>query len=138
MYIVMKLKYILWKLVEYFNRWIVDTSLYWGKPYQRYIQFVLLLCIRSMNRGDNFINIKIFNTSKHQGINIQTKNCKCIQVFETLSTRALWTQSQQNPNCCFLNYENISHWWRWTPESYTTTDLWIEMCTINYLYYFYM
>jgi len=54
MYIVMKLKYTLWKLVEYFNRWIVDTSLYWGKSYQRYMQFILLHCIHTMNKRRQF------------------------------------------------------------------------------------
>ena len=51
MYIDVKFKYILWKLVEYFNRWVVDTSLYGGKSYLSYKQFILLPCIHTMNRN---------------------------------------------------------------------------------------
>ena len=39
--------------------------------------------------------------------------------------------SQHNHNCSFLNYENVSHWWRLTPENYAITDLWIEICKIT-------
>jgi len=50
----MKFKYILWKLVEYINRLVADTSLYWGKSYQRYTQFILRPCIRIKKRGVKF------------------------------------------------------------------------------------
>ena len=100
-----------------FNRWTVDNSLYWGKSYWGYVQFILLPCIHTMNRGVSLIDIKIFNSKLHQGINIYTRNCKYSQFFKIVSTRIPWTQSQYNPNCSFLNYENIYLWWRWTSET---------------------
>jgi len=60
-----------------------------------------------------------------------------LNLFETLSTITPWTQSQNNPNCSFSNYENISNWWRWTAQNYTITDLWMVMCKINHMKHFY-
>ena len=82
MYIVVKFIYVWWRLVEiFFNRWVVDTSLYWRKSYRRYLQFILLRYIHTMNRGVSLINVRIFNWKWHQVINIFKQGTVSISNF---------------------------------------------------------